>query len=121
MKRLFAASIAACLPLLTSAHTSHGPYDDHILWNGSELADWCYWQAVDQYSKKGFYTYQWTASHGSYGEQLYANGQLRVHGDDVPVSCTAAQQSWTNAANIKINDPELSNPHAKTDFDPAGG
>ena len=111
-------SIATSLLIASSASAQNPVYEDRMLMQGSDLADWCYRQAVATYTRRGYYTYQWTVSHGSNGQDLYANGKLRVHHEDVPISCSARSQTWESEARISIDDPQLDRRDAKPDFQP---
>lgn len=93
------------------AHDIQGDHDsDHeeiVFSQASELLPWCRAEAEARYVGRGITPYQWTGRYHDAFNVLYAEGKLRVHGDDVAVNCRVARNALERYAVIEIFDPTL--------------
>lgn len=80
---------------------------DRVIHQGSELVDWCKSEAEARYIAKNITPYQWSASYHDQSNVLYVDGRLRVHDNDVTVSCRIASGARERYATIEIDDPGL--------------
>ena len=100
-------SLLMVLPWLGLSGATFAQDSQRVINEASELAKWCKAEAEARYVAKNIPTFQWTASHYSKGNALYAEGRLRVHGDDVVVKCRIARGAREEYGIVEIADPEL--------------
>lgn len=93
-------SLVFVFPVMAHDHT-------RTIDQASDLVPWCKSEAEARYVAKNIPTYQWTASYYERGNVFYVDGHLRVHDNDVAVSCRIARGAREEYATIEIADPSL--------------
>lgn len=85
---------------------ANAPYQEVVFFSAGQLLSWCEEETRAHYAGQGVTTYQWTGRHWQSGNTLHAEGKLRANGNDVPVTCLAAQGARERYATIKIGASE---------------
>jgi hypothetical protein len=78
-----------------------------VIDSAGDLVQWCKSEVEARYIAKGITPYQWTARYFDKSNVLHVEARLRVHEEDVEVSCRLARGARVMYMAVEIGDPAL--------------
>lgn len=96
-------ALVVLLTVVTLPPSAHR--DDVVVYEASELVDYCRVEAEAYFVGQGYAIYQWAASHKSNGNTLLVNGRLHVGHEDVEVKCRVPRGARLTYMTLEVAEP----------------